>query len=54
MPLRTSLLASIVLTAALAIMYSRSSGVSVTAAKHRRAAPDFVLKDAHIDGGYSS
>ena len=46
MSLRTSLLVAIVWTAALAITYSRSSGGAVTAAKQRRAAPDFVLKDA--------
>jgi peroxiredoxin len=46
MSLRTSLLVAIVLTAALAITYSRSAGGSMAGAKDRKAAPDFALKDA--------
>lgn len=46
MSLRTSLLVAIVLTAALAIMYSRSAGGAGTGVKDRKAAPDFALKDA--------
>jgi peroxiredoxin len=46
MSLRTSVLIAIVLTAALAITYSRSEGGAVAEVKDRKAAPDFALKDA--------
>lgn len=45
MSVRTSPLVAIILTAALAITYSRSAGGPVAEVKDRRAAPDFSLKD---------